>query len=273
MTMMPTFVCFWTDMQEAWRERESIDRIFRAHEALEANKHCAVAWIIVAEEQAEKVEKAEQIFKIALKVAENNYQRNALTLTGSEIHEIPVNEVPSSSSASSYRSTRSGCFNHGSASTSSSQTYNFMFHDVDDQLNKLLNELRSDLGLETSVHTKTDKQQSKDTKSEKFRINDKTSLPISGFISNFGKILPTPANQLLFEELKRDLNVIVYIKRRLAMCLRKMGQLKEAVKMYKDLTKEFPLVNALNIHENLIEVYLEMGAYTDAQNVLTKYDG
>uniref|UniRef100_A0A671KBF8 Suppressor of tumorigenicity 7 protein-like n=1 Tax=Sinocyclocheilus anshuiensis TaxID=1608454 RepID=A0A671KBF8_9TELE len=134
-------------MQKAWRERNPQARIQAAYQAIEMNRECAAAYVLLAEEEATTITEAERLFKQALKS-----------------------------------------------------------------------------GMELS-HT--------------------------------GK----------------DTNLVVYIKRRLAMCARKLGRIKEAVKMMRDLMKEFPLLGMLNIHENLLEALLELQAYADVQAVLAKYDG
>ena len=92
--------------------------------------------------------------------------------------------------------------------------------------------------------------------------------------ANYRKSQATQHQGLVAEGMhRRDTNVMIYIKRRLAMCARKLGKLKEAAKMFRDLTKEIPsIMNVLNVHENLIETLLEMQAYADCQAVLAKYD-
>ncbi|XP_013113183.1 protein ST7 homolog [Stomoxys calcitrans] len=149
-------------MQTAWRERNPVQRIKSAHNAIEINPECAPAYILLAEEEATTIVEAERILRTALKVAEQNYRKSQATQ-----HQGPVAE---------------------------------------------------------GIH-------------------------------------------------RRDTNVLIYIRRRLAMCARKLGKLKEAAKMFRDLTKEIPsIMNVLNIHENLIETLLEMQAYADCQAVLAKYD-
>lgn len=100
----------------------------------------------------------------------------------------------------------------------------------------------------------------------------KTALKVAE--TNYRKSQSTQHQGSIAEGIhRRDTNVLIYIKRRLAMCARKLGKLKEAAKMFRDLTKEIPsIMNVLNIHENLIETLLEMQAYADCQAVLAKYD-
>ena len=76
-----------------------------------------------------------------------------------------------------------------------------------------------------------------------------------------------------FITIERNTNILIYVKRRLGMCARKLSKLREATKIFRDLVKEFPMMSVFNIHENLIEVLLELQNYPDVQGVLAKYDG
>ncbi|CAA92595.1 Protein ST7 homolog [Caenorhabditis elegans] len=72
---------------------------------------------------------------------------------------------------------------------------------------------------------------------------------------------------------KRDLTIQTYIKRRLAMCARKQGRLREAIKGFRDLSRDQSLSTLLSVQDNLIEACLEVQAYADVQNLLVRYDG
>jgi len=55
----------------------------------------------------------------------------------------------------------------------------------------------------------------------------------------------------------RDLNVLIYIRRRIAMCCRKLRKLKEAVKMFRDvsLCYCYPMIPS-HIKNILVQFYI-----------------
>lgn len=66
-------------MQAAWRERVPEARIKAAHMALEKNPDCVTALIMLAEEEAPTMVKAEKILRKALKLSETNYKKTQKT--------------------------------------------------------------------------------------------------------------------------------------------------------------------------------------------------
>ena len=50
-------------MQISWREKDSFSRINAAYKALEINRDCVPALILLAEEECQTVAEAERMFK------------------------------------------------------------------------------------------------------------------------------------------------------------------------------------------------------------------
>ncbi len=71
---------------------------------------------------------------------------------------------------------------------------------------------------------------------------------------------------------ERNQYVCSYCRIRLAVCARKLGKLKEASKMYRDLLRDDRALAMVNINENLIECLLEMQCYNDVQQLLQKQE-
>ncbi|XP_047026138.1 protein ST7 homolog [Helicoverpa zea] len=75
------------------------------------------------------------------------------------------------------------------------------------------------------------------------------------------------------QEARRDAAVLAHVKRRAAMCARRLGRLRDAARLFRELARDAPpALHALALHENLIEVLLEQKAYADVQAVLARYD-
>ncbi|GBP62964.1 Protein ST7 homolog [Eumeta japonica] len=75
------------------------------------------------------------------------------------------------------------------------------------------------------------------------------------------------------EAARRDAAVLAHVRRRLAMCARRLGRLREAARLFRELARDAPpALLPLATHENLIEVLLAQRAYADVQAVLARYD-
>ena len=55
--------------------------------------------------------------------------------------------------------------------------------------------------------------------------------------------------------LGRDTNTCAYIKRRLAMCARKLGRVKEAVKLMKEVMNPVAFNCLLGLHKDIYSIY------------------
>jgi tetratricopeptide (TPR) repeat protein len=71
---------------------------------------------------------------------------------------------------------------------------------------------------------------------------------------------------------ERNGYILAYCKIRLAVCLRKLGRVKDAIKIYRDLSKDDRSFHFANIHENLIECLLDAQNYSDVQQIMSKQD-
>ncbi|XP_068631407.1 protein ST7 homolog [Battus philenor] len=72
---------------------------------------------------------------------------------------------------------------------------------------------------------------------------------------------------------RRTAAVLAHVKRRAAMCARRLGRLRDATRMFRELARDAPPALApLATHENLIEVLLEQRAYADVQAVVARYE-
>ncbi len=71
---------------------------------------------------------------------------------------------------------------------------------------------------------------------------------------------------------ERNANLCTYARIRIAACARKLGKVKEASKMYRDLFKDDRAPLMASVLENLVECLLETQSYSEVQQVLSKQE-
>lgn len=71
---------------------------------------------------------------------------------------------------------------------------------------------------------------------------------------------------------ERNANVCVYCRFRQAVCARRLGKVKEAIKLYRELLKDSRSLFLVNICENLTECLLESQSYCELNTFLAKQE-
>ena len=71
---------------------------------------------------------------------------------------------------------------------------------------------------------------------------------------------------------ERNANVGIHCKLRLAVCNRRLGKVKEAIKIYRELLKDNRVHFLANIYENLAECLLETQSYSELNAFLLKQE-
>lgn len=71
---------------------------------------------------------------------------------------------------------------------------------------------------------------------------------------------------------ERNANVCAYCRFRQAICSRRLGKVKEAIKLYRDLLKDSRALFLVNIYENLTECLLESQSYCELNTFLSKHE-
>lgn len=298
-------------MSKVWRLRDKRLRILCSYKALELNSSCSTALLLLAEERSKDFETVERILRLALKAAENNFNKSKLLIDTFDSKDLTVNINENSNNSTlfdncvdsklSSKKTKSksppnslipNCSKMKASSTFKSTDFTtlnnlmnkFKFHNIEKEVRDLLIELHKEDGGEYDsiikvLNLKLNFKNNQETTSfDSFgkEFSDLNELILNEIDDALGTLTTenfSYKNYLFTEELIRDYKVLVYTKRRLGMCLRRLGKLDEALKLFKELNKELPTVTNFSCLENLMEIYLEIEAYSDLQQLLAKYDG
>lgn len=292
-------------MSKVWRLKDRKLRILCSYKALELNQNCSTALILLAEERATNFQMVERILRLALKAAENTFNKSKILIDTFDLKDeigVNTNENTSNSSLdqidkiSSLKKTNnktklpsttnkkgsSSTFKSGTDFTNLNNLMNkFKFHSIEKEVKDLLKELHKEDGdnyesvmkvLNLKLNFDNNSTNTAELDKECNNLNELILTEIDNALGNLTAENLPYKNYLFTDELIRDYKVILYTKRRLGMCLRRLGKLNEALKLFKELNRELPTVNAFSCLENLMDIYLEIEAYSDLQSLLAKYD-